>query len=120
MKGIDWGFLYNKYKNNTYNSINLESQVSQLMNDTDVTKKKGIYTYLITGEEKHLSIRSFDDNMKRESYERQNGICVRCNEHFDIKEMEADHITPWSQGGKTILENCQMLCLKCNRTKSNK
>ncbi len=26
--------------------------------------------------------------------------------------MEADHITPWSKGGKTIAENCQMLCLR--------
>ena len=34
--------------------------------------------------------------------------------------MEADHITPWTEGGKTIPENCQMLCKDCNRRKSNK
>ena len=44
--------------------------------------------------------------MKREAYERQNGICAKCGERFEITEMEADHITPWSQGGKTIAENC--------------
>jgi 5-methylcytosine-specific restriction endonuclease McrA len=32
--------------------------------------------------------------------------------------MEADHITPWSKGGKTTVENCQLLCLDCNRRKS--
>lgn len=37
--------------------------------DDDVTKKSGIYSYLITGEEKHLNIRSFTENQKREAYE---------------------------------------------------
>jgi hypothetical protein len=41
-------------------------------------------------------------------------------EHFEIEEMEADHIKPWSKGGKTISINCQVLCLGCNRTKSGK
>ena len=58
--------------------------------------------------------------MKREAYERQEGICVACEEHFDIKEMEADHITPWDEGGKTNAENCQVLCKDCNRKKSKK
>jgi len=71
-------------------------------------------------EEKHLSIRAFTDKMKREAYERQKGICVKCREHFEIEEMEADHITPWHEGGKTISENCQMLCKECNRRKSGK
>ncbi|WP_258030645.1 HNH endonuclease [Campylobacter concisus] len=47
-------------------------------------------------------------------------MCVKCNEHFDISDMEADHITPWSEGGKTIAQNCQMLCKNCNRIKSNR
>ena len=62
----------------------------------------------------------FTDNMKREAYERQNGICTNCGEHFEIGEMAADHITPWSQGGKTLAENCQMLCRDCNRRKSDR
>jgi len=90
------------------------------MQDEDVTKKKGIYEYLFDGKEKHLNIRAFSDNMKREAYERQSGICALCKESFDINEMEADHITPWHEGGKTTSENCQMLCRECNRRKSGR
>lgn len=118
MKGIDWGILYNKYKDNSYNSDKMEEQIKELMMDDDVTKKSGIYTYLLSGEQKHLSIRAFTDNQKREAYERQKGICPNCGNHFEITEMEADHITPWHDGGKTISENCQMLCRECNRRKS--
>ena len=119
MKGIDWGILYNKYKDQSFNSDKLEEQVKALMMDDDVTKKSGIYTYLITGDEKYLNIRAFTDSQKREAYERQNGICPICKNHFDITEMEGDHITPWVEGGKTNTENCQMLCRDCNRRKSS-
>lgn len=119
MKGIDWGILYNEYKDKPYNNNTLEMQTKELLLDDDVTNKKGIYSYLITEEEKHLSIRAFSNKMKREAFERQNGHCVRCNNVFDIDDMEGDHIEPWSQGGKTISNNCQMLCISCNRAKSN-
>ena len=118
MKGIDWGILYNKYKDQKYNTDDLEKRVVELMSDDDVTSKKGIYLYLITGQEKYLNIRAFTDNQKREAYEKQKGICVNCGEHFEIEEMEADHITPWHDGGKTTSDNCQMLCRECNRRKS--
>lgn len=118
MKGIDWGILYNQYKDQSYNSAKLENEVARLMSDDDVTNKKGIYLYLITGQEKHLNIRAFTDNQKREAYEKQKGICPNCKERFEINEMEADHITPWHAGGKTNSENCQMLCRECNRRKS--
>lgn len=118
MKGVEWGILYNEYKDHSYNSDKLEERVKELMMDDDVTKKSGIYSYLITGKEKYLSIRSFTDNQKREAYERQNGICPNCGDHFEINEMEADHITPWHEGGKTTSDNCQMLCKECNRRKS--
>lgn len=118
MKGLDWGNLYNNYKDKTYNSDKLEEQVIKLMMDDDVTNKKGIYFYLITGLEKYLNIRSFTDNQKREAYERQRGICPNCKNHYEIEEMEGDHITPWHLGGKTNSENCQMLCKDCNRRKS--
>jgi 5-methylcytosine-specific restriction endonuclease McrA len=62
---------------------------------------------VLDGKEKHLNIRAFSDNMKREAYERQKGICPVCGKHFEIQEMEGDHIDPWHSGGKT---NCQMLC----------
>ena len=41
-------------------------------------------------------------------------------EHFEIEEMEGDHITPWHLGGKTTADNCQMLCKDDNRRKSGK
>ena len=88
------------------------------MMDDDVTNKKGIYTYVLTRSEKHLNIRAFTEAQKRAAYERQNGICANCGKHFELVAMEADHITPWHEGGKTLPENCQMLCKECNRRKS--
>lgn len=119
MKGLEWGVLYNKYKDHDFNSAELEKEVSRLMLDDDISKR-GIYPYLITGKEKHLSIRAFSEGQKRKSYERQKGICPICKEHFEIGQMEADHITPWHEGGKTIDENCQMLCKEDNRRKGGR
>ena len=118
MKGIEWGRLYNEYKDFDFNSAELEKNIKELMMDEDVTNKKGIYEYLLDGKEKHLNIREFTPNQKREAYERQDGICPNCKGHFEIQEMEGDHITPWHSGGKTNAENCQMLCKECNRRKS--
>jgi 5-methylcytosine-specific restriction endonuclease McrA len=87
------------------------------MADEDVTSKKGIYPYVLSGQEKHLNIRGFSDNQKREAYERQRGVCPICKKPFELEEMEADHITPWSEGGKTEPANCQMLCREDNRRK---
>jgi len=120
MKGVDWGTLYNKCGHMNWNAAELEEKISALILDDDVTKKLGIYSFLLTGEEKYLSIRAFSDKQKIEAYERQGGICPSCGEHFDIDEMEADHIAPWCEGGRTTAENCQMLCKKCNRAKGKK
>ncbi len=120
MRAVAWGLLYNAYKDVAYDAEQLESEVQRLMKDEDVTKKSGIYPFLLTGNEKYLSIRAFTDNMRREAYERQVGVCPLCREkkRWDFAEMEADHITPWHEGGRTIATNCQMLCKPCNRTKS--
>lgn len=120
MKGLPWGELYNQYKNRRYNPQDIETKIKALMEDEDVTNKKGIYKYVLDGQEKHLNIRAFTQRQKREAYERQNGICPVCNNHFEFKEMEADHITPWHLGGKTDAANCQMLCREDNRRKSGK
>lgn len=119
MKGVPWGTLYNKYSDIVVDTDVIESEISRLIQDDDVTSKKGIYTYLLDKDEKHLSIRKFSDSMKHAAYERQSGVCPRCGKHFEIEEMEADHIKPWSLGGSTVLENCQCLCKSCNRTKSS-
>ncbi len=120
MKGVDWGPLYEKFHEKALDATALETEVTKLMMDSDVQKKSGIYAYVLDKDEHHLGIRAFDDNTKREVYERQQGICKLCGKHFEIEQMEADHITPWKEGGRTIAENCQMLCRECNRRKSDK
>ena len=123
MKGIDWGKLYREYGKVEYNVAELEEKVKALMADDDVNSKKGIYEYVLSNcskdKERHLSIRKFSDKDKRTAYERQNGICPICGTHHEIDEMEGDHIIPWSKGGKTAIDNLQMLCKKCNREKGN-
>lgn len=119
MKGLEWGIFYNLYSNNKYDPKKLETKTVELFEDEDVTKHSGIYQYLLCGNEKYLSIRSFTPKMARAAYERQRGICTKCKKHFKIDEMHADHITPWNKGGKTVAENCQMLCADCNRRKSD-
>ena len=118
MKGVEWGDLYNQFKDVIYDTNKLEEDVTKLMIDEDVTKKGGIYYFILTGKEKYLNIRAFTDNQKREAYERQKGICTVCGIEFSENEMEADHITPWHEGGKTSSDNCQMLCKYDNRRKS--
>lgn len=120
MKGVDWETLYNEYKDEQYNTKEIEEEVAKLILDDDVTKKSGIYPYILTRNEKYLSIRAFTPAIKQKVYEKQKGICAKCGEHFELEEMEADHITPWHEGGKTTEENCQMLCKECNRRKSGK
>ena len=130
MKSVEWGPLYDQFNDGKFDTAALESRTTELMRDPDVTKRSGIYVYLLTGDERSLSIRAFDDREKRAAYERQDGRCAsgtRCRTPgnddgqrvFDIDEMQGDHITPWSKGGKTVAENCQMLCLPCNRDKSD-
>jgi hypothetical protein len=118
MSNVPWGKLYNQFKDKTFDSRKLEKEITELMQDEDVTNKSGIYEYVLTKNESFLNIRAFTDKMKREAYERQKGICKKCKKYFEIEEMEADHINPWHEGGKTTAANCQMLCKQDNRTKS--
>lgn len=125
MSNVPWGVLYNQFKGKKFDSKKLEKEITELMQDEDVTKKSGIYEYVLTRNEKFLNIRTFTEKMKREAYEKQKGVCPHCKgenkkKKWEIEEMEADHITPWHEGGKTTTENCQMLCKEHNRTKSGK
>ncbi|MGI9461610.1 MAG: HNH endonuclease, partial [Alphaproteobacteria bacterium] len=119
MNGIEWGEHYNNYKNEKFDAKKIEKQIAELMIDDEVQKKSGIYNYIFDKKEKHLNLRSFDDKTKREVYDKQKGKCKICDKKFDIDDMQADHIKPWSKGGKTIKENCQMLCRPCNQEKYN-
>ena len=120
MKGVPWGELYNQFRDKPLDSKKLGAEVTRLMLDEDVVRKKGIYSYLLDGKEKHLNIRAFSPAMRREAYERQKGICPDCKKHFELDGMEADHITPWHEGGKTTAANCQMLCMEDNRRKGGR
>lgn len=122
MRGLEWGVFYNKYGKGNYDPKVLEARIVELIEDYRngyISNQKGIYEYLLDGKERHLNIRAFSPEMARAAYERQKGVCTKCGKNFAIEEMQADHITPWSKGGKTTAENCQMLCDDCNRRKSN-
>lgn len=132
MKGLEWGQYYSRYKDKKLDAKELEARIAKLMQDDEVKSKKGVYEYVLSDDERHLNLRAFSESIKRAVYEKQGGICanskgsikgVKCfheDEKLDIGEMEADHIIPWSKGGKSEKENCQMLCRECNRRKSNK
>ena len=119
MKGLDWGAWYNneiirnKWTGN--DRFDIEEKIQNLIKDYDVTSHKGIYEYLLTGEDKHLNIRTFDMKQKRKKYEEQLGKCPKCSKKFDMNEMEGHHIKPWADGGHTDLDNLQMLCKKCHK-----
>lgn len=137
MKGLPWGYWFNKFKANklanniiTKTADEIEDEIQKLISDDEVETVKGIYEYIISGEEKHLSLRTFDDKTKRKIYEKQKHKCPYCDravdghtypqgvKEYEFKEMEGDHIVPWSKGGKTEENNCQMLCKWHNGHKS--
>lgn len=124
MKGLDWGRIYNTYHKRTYDADTLRRQVNDLYGDSDVTRKGGIFEFVLQGgrdgggSEKLLSIRSFDETTKHACYKKQDGKCAICGKPFKYGEMHGDHIVPWSKGGHTTMDNCQMLCRDCNLKKS--
>lgn len=120
MKGFPWGRFYNAHKNDNLNAADLEKRIVALIEDDEVENKKGIYAYLLTGNEKTLNLRAFDEKIKQAVYARQKGTCPVCKTHFEFHEMEADHRIAWHKGGKTTADNCDMLCIADNRAKSGK
>lgn len=130
MKGQPWGPLYEAHHDEERDPSRVEKQLAALVQDKEVTSKRGIYPYVLTGDTKYLSLRAFDEEQRLEMYERQQGRCAngtKCKhpgnedgQHvFPIGEMDADHVVPWSKGGKTHVDNGQMLCISCNRRKGD-
>ena len=112
MKGVDWGNLYREFHNADLDPEEIEEKVSDLMKNLGEQKGanlKGIYPFVLTGDEKHLNVRAFPPDMKRAAYEKQGGRCAITGDSFPIEEMEADHIKPWVLGGPTNLDNCQIV-----------
>lgn len=125
VKGIDWGRLFDCFHNQILDRNIIEMRTRELILDEDVQKQSGIIPYILTGDEHELGLRAFPEGIKLRVYERQhhhcaNPECPNKDKEFTFKEMEGDHITPWRDGGKTVEENCQMLCRDCNRRKGSK
>ena len=120
-----WNEFYEDFKDKSLDADELEEEISRLMQDNEVQRKSGIYPYVLYRDQRHLNLRAFDDDVKRETYERQGGICPMCEKegnaktHYELSEMQADHINPWSKGGKTTPDNCMMLCRRHNAMKSD-
>lgn len=120
-----WGDIYNISYNKKNNFIDIQRKVEELMDDDEIIKKPGIFPYVLTNDEKYLSFRAFDKTMRRKKFLEQKGICPgvkdrKCEKVFQFEKMEGDHIIPWSRGGETVYKNLQMLCVDCNRFKTNK
>jgi len=140
MKGLEWGRLYEEYHKKGYNPKKVSERVQKLYADSCVENKKGIFEYVLGGEQeqdtKLLTIRIFSEAVKNSVYSTQTaeakkkGIsnCSHCaighdsnkNKIWKIDEMDADHVSAWSKGGKTDMGNCEMLCKTHNRAKGNK
>ena len=136
MKGLPWGIWYNECQKGQHkgcliekDGATIEAKLLELMNDNEVSFGKGAYVYIVDGLEKHLNLRQFDDDIKMRVYEAQGHKCPYCEKkidgyagkgEYDITEMDADHIIPWHDGGKTVEENCQVLCKYHNGHKSGR
>lgn len=120
MKGLDWAALYDAYHTQTLDTAALAERISTLMRDGEVQRKQGIIPYVLDGDERHLDLRAFPDDIRLAVWEAQGHRCVLCGCEADVELMEADHIVPWCKGGRTVRENCQLLCRVCNRRKSGR
>lgn len=138
MRGLDWGALYEQHKSTAYKADKIDERLQELLADPSVNDRKGIYPYLLGGEEdpRLLNVRLFDAPTKRAAYKRQtdkakaneSSNCPLCavadnvnkNRIYKPSEMEADHVAAWSKGGLSTLENCEMLCVPHNRSKGNR
>lgn len=107
MKGQPWGEFYNTYKDKNLDKDELEAKIKQLIDNEDVENKKGIYPYVLTGDEKYLNIRQFKEKDASRKYEEQQGICPICHKHFELSEMEADHIIPGMMAVKQPMTTCK-------------
>ncbi|MCL2882245.1 MAG: DUF262 domain-containing protein [Coriobacteriia bacterium] len=120
MKGLDWGALYNAHKDDDLDPTALEAHLAELLEDPEVSNKRGAWRFVLDGDERALSLRSFDERQKREIFERDGGVCQHCGAVIaDVSAGQFDHVKPWSRGGKTEVDNGQLLCPDCNARKSD-
>ena len=138
MRGLDWGSLYERFHTNAYDPNAVHNKLMDLYADYFVKNRKGVFEYILGGciDTKLLNIRIFDEVTKRTVYARQTAkaeaegvsncpLCAIGNDSnkariYKLKEMDADHVTAWSNGGSTDISNCTMLCSTHNRAKGNR
>lgn len=138
MRGLEWGRLYETYHGQSYDPKMMSDDVQKLVADEYVTNGRGIFEYLLGGstDKKLLAVRVFDDKTKRVAYNKQTqeaqtkgeSNCPLCavgenankSKIYQLKEMDADHVSAWSKGGDSSAKNCQMLCIAHNRAKGNR
>lgn len=138
MQGLEWGRLYEKYKFSSFDPADVSAKVNDLYGDPYVNNHRGIFEYILGGlkESKLLDVRVFDEPTKKSVYANQTKIaeaknlsnCPLCavghsankSKIWKLSEMDADHVSSWSKGGKSSAENCQMLCVTHNRAKGNR
>lgn len=61
--------------------------------------------------------RCFSNKDKQQKLKIQDNKCNICRRSLFEKECQADHIIEWTNGGETIIENCQILCSTCHKDK---
>ncbi len=138
MKGLEWGRLYETYHSQSYNSVKVSEEIHKLLGDYNIKDRRGVFEYILgdSKDTKLLNIRVFDEPTKKIVYAKQTEVagtkgesnCPLCSIGHDsnkskfwgLSEMDADHVTAWSKGGETSIENCQMLCKTHNRAKGNR
>ena len=138
MRGLEWGKFYETFHENAYDPKKISKQINELYGDSYVKNRKGIFEYILGGSKdtKLLNVRIFDEAIKKSVYLKQTkdaqmknkSNCPLCSlgrdsnnsKIWNFNEMDADHVTAWSKGGKTMLNNCQMLCKTHNRAKGNR
>lgn len=138
IQSSEWGRLYHTYHRNAYPRAKVNARVEELLDDPQVTDKRGIFEYILGGEQDPslLNVRVFDRRTIDAVYRKQTkeakakGIsnCPLCalgsgsnrTRIYKENEMDADHVTAWSKGGATDEANCQMLCRTHNRAKGNR
>jgi hypothetical protein len=138
MRGLEWGRLYGLYHGKPYDHEKVWARVIELLGDAYVDNKKGIFEFILGNEEDTtlLTVRVFDEPTKKTVYAKQTadaekkGVsnCPLCavssnankGKIWELKDMDADHVTAWSKGGATAIGNCEMLCKTHNRAKGNR
>lgn len=138
MKGLEWGRLYEEFHNKGYSPKKISETVQKLYADPYIKNRKGVFEYILGGEKdtKLLDVRVFDEATKKVVYSKQTAEaknkersnCSYCamghsankDKIWKIDEMDADHVSSWSKGGKTDIGNCEMLCKTHNRAKGNR